>query len=266
MNFIDTSIQVSAIHPVKLVSPADEPSTTPTGTKDMSLHYSGAPLQEFSKLKIEQSNRRTSQDIRRPSQSVLPTLELTQLQSTAAQVNTQQGASFVSSLNSGGYSSDDSEEGKICPRMRYESGIESLGKRDSRIKNSKGRHWDFCVKNVKHHAFGRREIEIAQQEMKPLMELRKRAANGKPLADAQIIGCTHVTAQTAVLIETLTILGASVRWCACNLYSTQDAVAGALAEDGYSIFAWKGMDEDDFWWAVDKAVRPDMKCVNWMIV
>jgi len=88
-------------------------------------------------------------------------------------------------------------------------------------KNSKGSS-DFCVRNIgAQHAFGRREIEIAEQEMPGIIALKKRAAEDKPLKDAKIVGCTHINAQTAVLIETLVELGASVRWAACNIYSTQ---------------------------------------------
>lgn len=80
---------------------------------------------------------------------------------------------------------------------------------------------DFCVKNINHASFGRKEIEIAENEMPGIMALRRRAENDKPLKGARVVGCTHVNAQTAVLIETLTHLGASVRWSACNIYSTQ---------------------------------------------
>lgn len=93
--------------------------------------------------------------------------------------------------------------------------------RDKKQRNSNG-FSDFCVKNLaSQHAFGRREIEIAEQEMPGIMILRKRARDDKPLKNARIVGCTHVNAQTAVLIETLIELGASVRWAACNIYSTQ---------------------------------------------
>ncbi|XP_052779845.1 S-adenosylhomocysteine hydrolase-like protein 1 isoform X1 [Mya arenaria] len=129
--------------------------------------------------------------------------------------------------------------------------------RDKQQKNSKG-STDFCVKNIDHAAFGRREIEIAEQEMPGLMALRKRAESDKPpLQGAKIIGCTHITAQTAVLIETMVHLGASVRWAACNIYSTQNEVAAALAESGFPIFAWKGESEEDFWWSIDKCINAD---------
>ncbi|KAF9410493.1 hypothetical protein HW555_010446 [Spodoptera exigua] len=90
----------------------------------------------------------------------------------------------------------------------------------------------YCVRNIEQHAFGRREIEIAEQEMPGIMALRARAKDDKPLKDAKIVGCTHINAQTAVLIETLAALGATVRWAACNIYSTQNEVAAALAHAG----------------------------------
>ncbi|XP_012731545.2 S-adenosylhomocysteine hydrolase-like protein 1 isoform X2 [Fundulus heteroclitus] len=116
---------------------------------------------------------------------------------------------------------------------------------------------DFCVKNIKQAAFGRKEIDIAQQGMPALMILRKRAGGEKPLAGAKVVGCTHITAQTAVLIETLAALGAQCRWAACNIFSTQNTVAAALAEGGISVFAWRGESEDDFWWCIDRCVGAD---------
>ncbi|KAM8703311.1 hypothetical protein ACLKA7_008005 [Drosophila subpalustris] len=123
-------------------------------------------------------------------------------------------------------------------------------------RNSNGRS-DFCIKNIGKAAFGRREIEIAEQEMPGIMTLRKRASEDKPLKNANIVGCTHINAQTAVLVETLIKLGASVRWAACNIYSTQNAVAAALAEAGVPIFAWRGETEEDFWWCLDKCIRSE---------
>uniref|UniRef100_A0A671XX86 S-adenosyl-L-homocysteine hydrolase NAD binding domain-containing protein n=1 Tax=Sparus aurata TaxID=8175 RepID=A0A671XX86_SPAAU len=125
--------------------------------------------------------------------------------------------------------------------------------RDKAQTTSKG-FSDFCIKNIKQADFGRREIEIAQQEMPALMVLRKRAAGEKPLAGAKVLGCTHITAQTAVLIETLIVLGAQCRWAACNIFSTQNAVAAALAERGIPVFAWRGESEDDFLWCIDRCV------------
>ncbi|KAG1952778.1 adenosylhomocysteinase like 2b [Pimephales promelas] len=135
-----------------------------------------------------------------------------------------------------------------------DSSDDETSPRDKQQKNSKG-NGDFCIKNIKQADFGRREIEIAEQEMPALMALRKRAQGEKPLAGAKIVGCTHITAQTAVLMETLSALGAQCRWAACNIYSTQNEVAAALAEGGFSVFAWKGESEDDFWWCIDRCVN-----------
>ncbi|KAG7521803.1 S-adenosylhomocysteine hydrolase 1 isoform X1 [Solea senegalensis] len=134
-----------------------------------------------------------------------------------------------------------------------ESSEDVSSPKDRIQKNSKGLS-DFCIKNIKQADFGRREIEIALQEMPALMVLRKRAGDEKPLAGAKVVGCTHITAQTAVLIETLCVLGAQCRWAACNIFSTQNAVAAALAEGGVSVFAWRGESEDDFWWCIDQCV------------
>uniref|UniRef100_A0A8C6PMD9 S-adenosyl-L-homocysteine hydrolase NAD binding domain-containing protein n=1 Tax=Nothobranchius furzeri TaxID=105023 RepID=A0A8C6PMD9_NOTFU len=139
-----------------------------------------------------------------------------------------------------------------------ESSEDDLSPQDKLQSTSKGLS-DFCVKNIKQAAFGRKEIEIAQQEMPALMILRKRAGGEKPLAGAKVVGCTHITAQTAVLIETLAALGAQCRWAACNIFSTQNAVAAALAEAEISVFAWKGESEEDFWWCIDRCIDPD----NW---
>ncbi|XP_078465574.1 S-adenosylhomocysteine hydrolase-like protein 1 isoform X1 [Lampetra planeri] len=131
---------------------------------------------------------------------------------------------------------------------------DEVSPREKRQSNSKSSS-DFCVKNIKQAEFGRREIEIAEQEMPALMALRKRAQGDKPLAGAKVVGCTHITAQAAVLIETLCALGAQCRWAACNIFSTHDEVAAALAESGFSVFAWKGEAEDDFWWCIDRCIN-----------
>uniref|UniRef100_A0A8D2ISR7 Adenosylhomocysteinase n=1 Tax=Varanus komodoensis TaxID=61221 RepID=A0A8D2ISR7_VARKO len=143
----------------------------------------------------------------------------------------------------------------LSPAASYtDSSDDETSPRDKQQKNSKGSS-DFCVKNIKQAEFGRREIEIAEQEMPALMALRKRAQGEKPLAGAKIVGCTHITAQTAVLMETLGALGAQCRWAACNIYSTLNEVAAALAESGFPVFAWKGESEDDFWWCIDRCVN-----------
>ncbi|XP_022700568.1 S-adenosylhomocysteine hydrolase-like protein 1 isoform X6 [Varroa jacobsoni] len=133
---------------------------------------------------------------------------------------------------------------------------EGVTPREKIQKSSKG-FTDFCVKNIGQAAFGRREIEIAEQEMPGIVALRKRAEADKPLNGAKIVGCTHINAQTAVLIETLVALGAGVRWAPCNIYSTQNEVAAALAEAGIPVFAWKGETEEDFWWCIDRCVQAD---------
>ncbi|CAF4018250.1 unnamed protein product, partial [Rotaria magnacalcarata] len=129
----------------------------------------------------------------------------------------------------------------------------SVNIRELEHKNQAG-FTDFAVRHIKHAQYGRREIEIAEQEMPGLLALRRRAEVDKPLQGAKIVGCTHIIAQTAVLIETLIRLGAQVRWCACNIYSTQNEVAAALAEESVPIFAWKGQSDDDFWWSIKKAI------------
>uniref|UniRef100_A0A3Q4GQG0 Adenosylhomocysteinase-like 1 n=1 Tax=Neolamprologus brichardi TaxID=32507 RepID=A0A3Q4GQG0_NEOBR len=137
-----------------------------------------------------------------------------------------------------------------------DSSDDETSPRDKAQVNTHGSS-DFCVKNIKQAEFGRREIEIAEQDMSALISLRKRAQGEKPLAGAKIVGCTHITAQTAVLIETLVALGAQCRWTACNIYSTQNEVAAALAETGVPVFAWKGESEDDFWWCIDRCVNTE---------
>ncbi|CAF3409965.1 unnamed protein product [Rotaria socialis] len=129
----------------------------------------------------------------------------------------------------------------------------SVNIRELEHKNQAG-FTDFAVRRIKHAQYGRREIEIAEQEMPGLMALRRRAEVDKPLQGAKIVGCTHIIAQTAVLIETLIRLGAQVRWCSCNIFSTQNEVAAALAEESVPIFAWKGQSDDDFWWSIKKAI------------
>jgi len=89
------------------------------------------------------------------------------------------------------------------------------------------------------------------------MALRNKAKEDKPLTGAKIVGCTHINAQTAVLIETLTALGAQVRWSACNIYSTQNEVAAALAENNIPVFAWRSETEEDFWWCIEKCISAE---------
>jgi adenosylhomocysteinase len=117
---------------------------------------------------------------------------------------------------------------------------------------------DCKVKDISLAAWGRKEIEMAQDEMPGLMALREEFGKDQILKGARIVGCLHMTIQTAVLIETLTALGASVRWSSCNIFSTQDHAAAAIAATGVPVFAWKGMSEEEFWWCIEQTVRgPD---------
>ena len=105
--------------------------------------------------------------------------------------------------------------------------------------------------------WGRREIDIAEGEMPALMALRTKYAAEQPLAGAKIMGCIHMTIQTAVLIETLIALGAEVRWSSCNIFSTQDHAAAAIAAAGIPVFAWKGETEEEFWWCIEQTILKD---------
>ena len=105
--------------------------------------------------------------------------------------------------------------------------------------------------------WGRKEIDIAEGEMPALMALRRKYAENKPLAGAKIMGCIHMTIQTAVLIETLVELGAEVRWSSCNIFSTQDHAAAAIAAAGIPVFAWKGETEEEFWWCIEQTILKD---------
>ncbi|MDC0594677.1 adenosylhomocysteinase [Alphaproteobacteria bacterium] len=116
---------------------------------------------------------------------------------------------------------------------------------------------DYKVKDISQHNFGRQEIEIAETEMPGLMAIREQYGDAKPLAGANIMGCLHMTIQTAVLIETLVALGAKCRWSSCNIYSTQDHAAAAIAQSGTPVFAWKGMSEEEFWWCIDQTIEAD---------
>jgi adenosylhomocysteinase len=113
---------------------------------------------------------------------------------------------------------------------------------------------DFKVKDLGLASFGRKEINIAEAEMPGLMAIREKYGKEKPLQDARITGSLHMTIQTAVLIETLRELGAEVRWASCNIYSTQDHAAAAIAESGISVFAWKGETLKDYWWCTKNAL------------
>jgi len=124
--------------------------------------------------------------------------------------------------------------------------------KDVAVKN------DYKVADISLAAWGRKEISIAETEMPGLMALRDELGKNKPLKGARIAGCLHMTIQTAVLIETLVYLGAEVRWSSCNIFSTQDHAAAAIAEIGIPVFAWKGETEEEYWWCVEKSIQgPD---------
>ncbi len=116
---------------------------------------------------------------------------------------------------------------------------------------------DYKVADLGLADWGRREIAIAETEMPGLMAVREEHGGSRPLAGARIVGCLHMTIQTAVLIETLTALGAEVRWSSCNVFSTQDHAAAAIAASGVPIFAWKGETEEEYWWCVDQSIVGD---------
>ena len=118
---------------------------------------------------------------------------------------------------------------------------------------------DYKVADTSLANWGRKEIVIAQSEMPALMKLRERYALEKPLEGAKILGCIHMTIQTAVLIETLTNLGAEVRWSGCNIFSTQDHAAAAIAQSGVPVFAWKGQTEEEFSWCIEQTILKDGK-------
>ena len=119
---------------------------------------------------------------------------------------------------------------------------------------------DYKVKNIESADFGDKEISLAETEMPGLMALRKEYASKQPLKGANILGCLHMTIQTAVLIETLTALGASVRWSSCNIFSTQDHAAAAIARKGIPVFAWKGETEEEYWWCIKQTIEGNK---NW---
>ena len=117
---------------------------------------------------------------------------------------------------------------------------------------------DYKVADISLAEWGRKEISLAETEMPGLIATREEYASQQPLKGARIAGCLHMTIQTAVLIETLTALGAEVRWSSCNVFSTQDQAAAAIAATGVPVFAWKGMTDEEFWWCIDQTIEgPD---------
>ncbi len=116
---------------------------------------------------------------------------------------------------------------------------------------------DYKVADISLADFGRKEISLAEAEMPALMALRRKYLDEQPLKGAKIIGCIHMTVQTAVLIETLTALGAEVRWSSCNIFSTQDHAAAAMAANGIPVFAWKGETEEEYEWCIEQTILKD---------
>ena len=114
---------------------------------------------------------------------------------------------------------------------------------------------DYKIKDINEADYGDKEISLAESEMPGLMAIREEYGNSKPLKGANILGCLHMTIQTAVLIETLVYLGASVRWSSCNIFSTQDHAAAAIARKGIPVFAWKGETEEEYWWCIKQTIE-----------
>ena len=126
---------------------------------------------------------------------------------------------------------------------------------------------NYKVKDISLASWGRKEIRLAEAEMPGLMSLREEYSNQKPLDGARIAGCLHMTIQTAVLIETLVELGAEVTWSSCNIFSTQDQAAAAIAKEGIPVFAWKGMNEEEFDWCIEQTLTAfqDNKPLNMIL-
>ena len=113
---------------------------------------------------------------------------------------------------------------------------------------------DYKVADITLAEFGRREVSLAENEMPALMALREKYKEEQPLSGAKIMGCIHMTIQTAVLMETLIDLGAEIRWSGCNIFSTQDHAAAAMAEKGIPVFAWKGQTDEEFDWCIEQTL------------
>src|SRR5260370_41922659 len=125
---------------------------------------------------------------------------------------------------------------------------------------------DYKVADISLADFGRKEIDIAEQEMPGLMSIRNKYAADKPLAGVRVTGSLHMTIQTAVLIETMLALGATVRWASCNIFSTQDHAAAAIAARGVPVFAWKGETEEEYEWCIEQTLRgPDGWTTNMVL-
>src|SRR5437868_3505524 len=124
----------------------------------------------------------------------------------------------------------------------------------------------YKVADISLAEWGRKEISIAEKEMPGLMALRAEYKGKKPFKGARVAGCLHMTIETAVLIETLRDLGAEVQWSSCNIFSTQDQAAAAIAKAGVSVYAWKGMTEEEYWWCIEQTlVFPDGQPLNMIL-
>ena len=134
-------------------------------------------------------------------------------------------------------------------------------------KNMATETMNYKVKDISLAEWGRKEIKLAEAEMPGLMSIREEYGDTKPLTGARIAGCLHMTIQTAVLIETLVHLGAEVTWSSCNIFSTQDQAAAAIAKTGIPVFAWKGMNEDEFDWCIEQTLHAfeDEKSLNMIL-
>src|SRR6187397_3292266 len=126
---------------------------------------------------------------------------------------------------------------------------------------------NYRVANIDDWEWGRKEIQIAETEMPGLMALRQEFGAAQPLKGARVAGCLHMTIQTAVLIETLQALGAEVTWTSCNIFSTQDHAAAAIAAAGTQVYAWKGLNEADFDWCIEQTLHfgPEQKPLNMIL-
>jgi adenosylhomocysteinase len=131
---------------------------------------------------------------------------------------------------------------------------DSTLERHEKMKTAMKIENDFKVADIELARWGRKEMEIAETEMPALMAIRDKYRSAQPLKGAKVMGCIHMTIQTAVLIETLMALGAEVRWSSCNIFSTQDHAAAAIAVEGVPVFAWKGQTEEEFWWCIEQTI------------
>ena len=140
-------------------------------------------------------------------------------------------------------------------KIRYGRRIKTKFKRVKGMSVMSELKQDYKVADINLADLGRKEIQLAEIEMPGLMALKAEYGNEKPLKGARIAGCIHMTIETAVLIETLIALGAEVRWSSCNIYSTQDQAAAAIAKSGIPVFAWKGETEEEYWWCVERTLE-----------